>query len=377
MFKNDFIRLPKVYKQSSLPLDINEVVSHEMLLKLPHLHCLLSEIPDRNKTVPIGLLIGINCPRALQPYDVIPAVDDGPFAVKTQLGWFTSGPTQHTNGCSSDVISCFRIRSNEDQVRTTETGLKVMTRRMYENEFNESMSRGLSANMPSYMKSGSSEGVSLSQEDRMLMNTMENESGFVDGHYQLPLSFRSCDVSVPNNYYRTQALQRINGLKKRFSCDRKFSDDYTKCVKDIDDMLGFGISLKDEPLARRVVLSIIGSIYVLLSLVALFLMTGETLLQRLYGFGTDWIDDVDGDDRALWKQWRYHLSLLENIEVFRCFKPLDFAGLHHLSDASQTGYEPTSYLPVVDVDGRMQCSLVMEKLLCEGLAMCGHGTQPS
>ena len=325
VFKNDFIRLPKVYKQSSLPLNINEVVSHEMLLKLPHLNCLLSEIPDRNENVPFGLLIGINCPRALQPYDVIPSVDDGPFAVNTQLGWCISGPTQHNNGCSSDVISCFHIRSNEEQVRSTETGLKVTKRRMYENDFKESMSRGLSANMPSHTKSGSSEGVSLSQEDRMFMNMIDHESRFVDGHHKLPLSLQSCDVSLPKN--RTHALQRINGLRKRFSCDKELSD--TKFAKDIDDTLEFRISLKDEPMIRRVVLSTIGSIYVALSLVALFLRTDDTLLQ------------------------------LGNIEVPRYFKPPDFASLHHLSNASQTGYEHTSCLRVVDMDGRMHGSLVM------------------
>ena len=47
------------------------------------------------------------------------------------------------------------------------------------------------------------------------------------------------------------------------------------------------------------------------------------------------------------------------MEVPRCFKPPDFAGLHHFSDASQTGYEHTSCLRGVDVDGRMHGSLVM------------------
>ena len=66
-------------------------------------------------------------------------------------------------------------------------------------------------------------------------------------------------------------------------------------------MLEFRISLKDKPMIRRVVLSIIGSIYVALSLVALFLRTDETLLQRLFGSGMDWIVDIDGEDRALCK----------------------------------------------------------------------------
>ena len=79
----------------------------------------------------------------------------------------------------------------------------------------------------------------------------------------IPNTLRNCDVSFPK--YRTQALQRIDGLRKRFSCDKELSDDYTKFAKDKDDMLEFRISLKDEHMIRRVVLSTIGSIYIALS----------------------------------------------------------------------------------------------------------------
>ena len=65
---SDFIRLPRVYTQDSLPLDISEVLSHRMLLGWPHLHRLISKMPDRNENIPIGLLIGVNrrlCSRAI------------------------------------------------------------------------------------------------------------------------------------------------------------------------------------------------------------------------------------------------------------------------------------------------------------------------
>ena len=35
----------------------------------------------------IGLLIGYNCPRALDPLEIILPVDDGPFTYRNALGW--------------------------------------------------------------------------------------------------------------------------------------------------------------------------------------------------------------------------------------------------------------------------------------------------
>ena len=40
----------------------------------------------------IGLLIGINALRALEPWRIIKSVGSGPYAVKTLLGWVINGP---------------------------------------------------------------------------------------------------------------------------------------------------------------------------------------------------------------------------------------------------------------------------------------------
>ena len=201
---NDFISLPKVYKQDSLPLDINEVPSLRMLLKWPHLHRLISEMPERNEDIPIGLLIGVNCPRALQPCDFIPSVNDCPFADKTSLGWCVSGSLQSEsdNICSDDVISCFRIRASEERVRTTETISHQMMLRMHERDFNENASGEIRSDWPQPITAGSSEDVCSSHEesgDRQFLNIMKTESRFVKECYQLPLPFRIGHISMPSN----------------------------------------------------------------------------------------------------------------------------------------------------------------------------------
>ena len=59
------ISLPRVYMQDMLPIKENEIPSHSSLLKYSHLSHLVNEIPDRDPSIPVGLLIGVNCPKAL------------------------------------------------------------------------------------------------------------------------------------------------------------------------------------------------------------------------------------------------------------------------------------------------------------------------
>ena len=40
-----------------------------------------------NEDIEVGLLIGLNCHRAIKPLEVIPGKEDAPYAKKTALGW--------------------------------------------------------------------------------------------------------------------------------------------------------------------------------------------------------------------------------------------------------------------------------------------------
>ena len=149
IFTNDnkCIRLPKVYTQDVLPFDLSDIPSHEVLSHWPHLRCLISEIPDLNRNVPVGLMIGIDCPGAFQPCNVIASIDNGPFPVKTALGWCISGPKQqHGEKISFDDVtpSCYFLKMNDQLVKTTETSLKDMMLWMYEHDFNKSTSEMVS-----------------------------------------------------------------------------------------------------------------------------------------------------------------------------------------------------------------------------------------
>ena len=230
---NKRIKLPKVYTQDVLPFDVNDVPSHEVVRRWPHLRCLVSEIPDLDRSVPVGLLIGVDCPGALQPCDVIPSVDNGPFAIKTAVGWCISGPKQqHGEKISfNDVTpSCYFVKMSDKLVKTTETGLKDMIFRMYEHDFNESASEMVSSGC---LSGDLTDARALSQDDRKFLEKMNDESRFVNGHYELPLPFRHQDVHMPNN--RLQAMQRIQGIRRRFTRDQVYRENYITFMKELID----------------------------------------------------------------------------------------------------------------------------------------------
>ena len=56
--------------------------------------------------ISVGLLIGANCVKALEPIQIIPSRDGGPYALKTKLGWCIVGPV---DGINKGEICCNSI----------------------------------------------------------------------------------------------------------------------------------------------------------------------------------------------------------------------------------------------------------------------------
>ena len=62
----------------------------------------------------VGLLIGLNCARAIKPLEVIPGKQDDPYAKKTALGWGIIGAVRSSNEEDPD-IACNRVVTCEVQ----------------------------------------------------------------------------------------------------------------------------------------------------------------------------------------------------------------------------------------------------------------------
>ncbi|XP_066933229.1 uncharacterized protein [Clytia hemisphaerica] len=200
------IKLPKVYSRSTLPSDEADIPTPAQLQPWPYLNQIANHFPKiRGK---VGLLIGSNCPKALEPMEIVHSRDNGPFAFRSRLGWCITGQVKS----NSSSTSCHRIQVQDRtdqyfQVRESfkDLSLKEMIVKASTLDFHES-----------------SQLITLSQDDKCFFEIMKDIK-YKDGHYYLPLPLRDPHKIIPNN--RSQCLQRAAWLKQRLlKNDRMFND---------------------------------------------------------------------------------------------------------------------------------------------------------
>jgi hypothetical protein len=86
------IKLPRTYTRSTLPANKADIASKEKTSNWTHLRHLAKKMPEYDENVPIGLLIGLNCPRAQEPHEVVLGEDNSPYAMRNAFGWCIMGP---------------------------------------------------------------------------------------------------------------------------------------------------------------------------------------------------------------------------------------------------------------------------------------------
>ena len=241
----EWISLPKAYTKEDLPVDSWEVATAQKLKKWKHLSCVADEVIKDDQNINVELLIGANCTRALEPNKVIPSRNDGPYVMKTVLGWCIVGPISYRNQ-SEGKISCNRTAVMEagsskvgrhyfaeENKLTPDDDVKSMLKKIYEQEFTEPGMRFTSV-------IGETTG-DVSYDDQIFLRLMDQETVQVDNHYEVLLPLKSTDVTFPNN--KSAAMKRLNSLKKRFIRDKSFHKMYKTFI---EDMLQKGYARKAE-----------------------------------------------------------------------------------------------------------------------------------
>ena len=72
----------------------------------------------------------------------------------------------------------------------------------------------------------------LSQEDRRFLKMVaEGIHRREDGHYEMPLPLKDPNVRLPNN--KEMALRRLKNLKRRFTSDEKYRNDYVNFMNTV------------------------------------------------------------------------------------------------------------------------------------------------
>ena len=198
----------------------------------------------------MDLLIGANCVEALQPLEVIPSQQEGPYAYKTILGWCVVGPIVDEK---QDAVSCNRIAvfqaengsiakyHFEVQNKCEDIGIKEMSRKIYMSYFQDTSSQREDSIIGKMSE--------ILYEDRRFLKILDTETVKVGNHYQTPLPLKTPNVKLPNN--RKVAEKRLLYLKKRLMKDDRFYQQYTEFMQEILEK-GYAKESKATPQDGRV-----------------------------------------------------------------------------------------------------------------------------
>lgn len=132
------------------------------------------------------------------------------------------------------------------------------------------------------------------------------------------------------------------------------------------DAFHFKVVVKDRPLTRRGILSVVSSIYDPLGFLSPVILSAKRILQDLCREGIGWDNVIPPMYVQRWMNWLDDLHRLDSFKVRRCLKPDGFgevksAQMHHFSDASEQGYGVVSYLLLHNNQNLVHSTLLVSK----------------
>ena len=229
------IRLPALFTRDIMPASRSHIPSPETTRKWPHLQKLEKEIPELQNCT-IALLLGTNVYKVLEPDDFIPSGDsNGPFAIRTDLGWSLVGPASKRDTPEDDYdVTCHRILTKYtigEGNKKSKVAFSVKTAKVKEVFDMNSVLKVLESD---FLDSKQDNAKPMSRNDKKFISKMTEGIRVTDGqHFEMPLPFKDSKPILPNN--KEVAKKRLGLLRKRFQRDPKYKDDYTAFMKDILD----------------------------------------------------------------------------------------------------------------------------------------------
>ena len=156
-----YIVLPEIYTHKDIPVSKENIPVQEDLEEWPHLHGI--ELPQIKAD--IGLLIGCDVYKAMEPWEIIHSEDDGPYEVRTILSWVINGPLRG-NGCITPPESGQSVSVNNISIASVENLLVQ--------QFNYD-----------FPEKASEEKHEMSREGIQFMDSVNETVTKVDGHYSI------------------------------------------------------------------------------------------------------------------------------------------------------------------------------------------------
>ena len=96
-----WIDLPKTHTKPDLPVDNADITQPSQLKQWRYLDHITNQVHLEDNLL-VGLLIGANCEKALEPLKILQSRNEGPYAFKARLIWCMVGPVNQNNNNNED-----------------------------------------------------------------------------------------------------------------------------------------------------------------------------------------------------------------------------------------------------------------------------------
>lgn len=194
-----FIDFPRVFTHSSIPVHAGNIPKQSDIQRWPHLH--EGSLPEIEADV--GLFIGANCSRAMEPWRIINSQAGGPYAIKTAIGWVVNGPIR------KDLND-----TEHEPPHLSVNGMSLM-------EIEKLLVQQYNTDFPEHNYDDKEE---MSQEDKQFLRSVEKTTIFENGHYNTGLPLRNEKLQMPSN--RCVVEQRVACLLRKCKKNPEFFEDY-------------------------------------------------------------------------------------------------------------------------------------------------------
>lgn len=226
------IPLPPLFTREFIPADRSHIPTAETALKWPHLEQLADKIPPP-LDCEVGLLIGYNCQQALLPREILSGEENHPYAQRTDLGWSIVCCSTQASDYGDAIGTSHRIivRQVTPAVQPS-VELKREVHFVCKTQVREINPTDIIKVLESDFADHTADDNPVSQEDLLfLFKVKESIRQKEDGHYELPLPFKTDKPNLPDN--KRCAVHRLTSLERRLRRNKQYYEDYVHFMNDI------------------------------------------------------------------------------------------------------------------------------------------------
>ena len=196
------VELPLVFTRPKLPVSVETAAKQEDIDRWPH----LAGVTVYGIKADVGLLIGSDVPEVMEPKEIRPSKNGGPYATRTVFGWVVNGPLGRAQ--AADTRTANFIKADVE--------LSEQFRKYCNMEFSDSIYSNKS---------------SMSQNDKRALEVMRKSATLKGGHYEIALPWKDDPPLLENN--KIVAEHRLRLLKKRLLKDPELLTKYKECIEDL------------------------------------------------------------------------------------------------------------------------------------------------